>query len=252
MRRIFFIFIFAISGCVSNDLTRVEKIAPNNTILVVSTLSNTMPVVTVGTTIFQNEQFEIPVANWHIPQYAESVVIDYLTPAYHATTDARLRAVIAPPKNDFFTGYPSALSNQQVFDIAKEHQADYILVISAVEFQDAYFGTNQFFEGLGVYQRTFLGSEKIIQFAQVGLNLFDAHTGEFVATNGTVGHNGGDSVWISHQALNCDLIDSQGELTADNKQLIKATNEALVSKIVERSLKYMAFDISATLHAQNP
>lgn len=241
MKQVIFIYlVILISGCVSNDLQQVSKITSNEKIVVVAQFSDSFPVKTVGTTAFQNEYFEIDSSDWKTNEFIETEVANKLSPNYTVVSNSFIRKNLKAPKNDFVSGYPSPIKNQAVLKEASKINAKYILVISPSEFSDVYFGTNQRFSGNGIYQR----HENSIHYSQISFNLFNTTTGKFIATNGTIGHNGGDSVWITNESFGYKTFNNPEDITAQTKIEIKRNNEVLISKLLDRSLEFMKFGVS--------
>ncbi|KPH91942.1 hypothetical protein AMS58_20990 [Pseudoalteromonas porphyrae] len=231
-----------ISGCVSNDLQLVSKITSNEKIVVVAQFSSSFPIKTVGTTAFQNEYFEIDTSDWKTNEFIETEVANKLSPNYSIVPNSFIRTNLRTPKNDFVSGYPSPIKNKSVLEEAQKINANYILVISPTEFSDVYFGTNQRLKGNGIYQR----HGNSIHHSQISFNLFNAKTGQFVATNGTIGHNGGDSVWITNESFGYKMFSSSEDITASTKEEIKNNNQKLISKLLDRSLEFMKFGVKKT------
>ncbi|PCI72643.1 MAG: hypothetical protein COB38_03885 [Gammaproteobacteria bacterium] len=74
-------------------------------------------------------------------------------------------------------------------------------------------------------------------------DLFEATTGRFIATNGTVGHNGGDSVWIANMNIGGNPFKSKSDFDNEKLKYLKTNNEALIDKLIKRSLNFMNFKI---------
>jgi len=231
-----------VTGCVSNDLQRVSEINLNDKILVVSKFENTFPFKTVGFSAFQNDSFEIEVSDWSINSFIENTISEKLDINYMAITSLIIRKNVSIPKNQPFIGYPSSISNKTVLAEANKLNAKYILIVSPIDFPDVYFGTNQYINGNGVYKR----NSNMIQHAQMSFNLFDATTGQFIATNGTIGHNGGDSVWITSKTLSGYIFESESDLTEETLTYIQTNNEELIKELVDRSLDFMNFKVNKT------
>ena len=228
-----------LAGCVSNDLQQVKKIKSNDKIIVVSKFGNALPVKTVGLTAFQNEYFELDIKGWKVNKYIEHRITEKLNKNYISISNRVIRDNIKTPKNDFLTGYPSPITNKAALVEAQKLNANYILVISPISFPDVYFGTNQQIVGNGLYQR----SGNVIQYAQMSFNLFDAKTGGFIATNGTIGHKGGDSVWITNIGLGRNIFNSEADFPEVQLNKIKSNNEDLIDTLVDRSLDFMQFRV---------
>jgi hypothetical protein len=239
---ILIVLIILVSGCVSNNLQQVTQITSNEKIVVIAQLHNSFPVKTVGATAFQNDYFEIDSSEWKTNEFIEAEVAKKLSTNYSVVSNSFIRSNLAPPKNDIVSGYPSPIKNPSVLNEAQKINAKYILVISPTEFSDVYFGTNQRFIGNGIYQR----SKNSIHYSQISFDLFDASTGNFVATNGTVGHNGGDSAWMTNQSFGYKIFTSPKDISAETKANIKNNNEVLISTLISRSLEFMKFRVNKT------
>ena len=148
MKRLFLcVTAVLISGCVSNQLDMVGTITSEETILVASKFEDSFNLQETGTTTFQNTKSEFDVQSWKVNDYIESAVISGLQPKYKPIANIEFRNQVSVPSENYLTGYPDAIQDQTTLKLAKDLGARYILILSPIEFQDAYFGTNQFVTG---------------------------------------------------------------------------------------------------------
>lgn len=234
------LFVISVFGCASNNKPQELHIDMQEKILIISQLDDNFPVKSVGFTVFQNEKFDIDSHDWEVNDYVESYVSARLSSNYTVTSDKSIRSRLQTPKVDFLSGKLNPIKDLSVLSQAKALNVKYILVVSPIEYTDAYYGTNQKFRGNGIYQR----GDNSIQYAQINFSLFSAPNGDFILSNGSIGHNDGDSTWITNQYFGYPIFNNVNDISPKNMRRIKSNNEYLISRLTERSLKFMGFKLS--------
>lgn len=241
MKIYFLAIILFVQGCATTQGIVAEKVTSSSKLFVVSQLDSQFDFIKTGTTAFNNKRLSVPIEDWGINQYVEHEISNRLRTSYVVVTENSIKPQLSIPSDNYLTGYPSSMKNEHGLQVLKDADIDFVLFITPVEFQDAYFETNQFIKGLGIYQRSFLGSSSSILFAQISFTLFDVSTGKFIASNGDTGSEGGNSTWINHQYVN-ESLDSVSENLLKNKaDSYKDNLLSLVITIIDRSLSYMGF-----------
>ena len=241
MNKVMTVFlVLALSGCATNQLELIQSITESEGILVASLFEDRFFIQTTGTTAFQNDMAELDTSSWKVNDFVEARFIEGLEGKYKAFSNAEFRDRVTLPGDNYLTGYPSPITDEAVLQLARSLGAKYILLLSPIEFLDAYFGTNQYVQGYGIYRRSLYGESRTIQYAQMGADLFDAETGAFIATNGTIGHNNGDSVWITHQALG-DMPELESGAARLNQDPLRYLNQELLAMLATRTMRFMKF-----------
>jgi len=238
------VFIMLIQGCASTQGIVSKEVAGKSKIFVVSQLDNVFNYQKAGTTAFQNLKLTTKVDQWEINSHVESTVVKQLKEFYRPASGGVMRSKLSIPSDNYLTGYSNSMTDENGLNALKEEGFDYVLFITPVKFQDAYFETNQYIEGYGIYLRNFFGSEKKIVYSQISFTLFDVSTGNFLASNGDTSANGGDSVWITHKNIklskDVSSVNQLKEIVANHKSDILELTNSLTNK----SLKYMGFQVS--------
>lgn len=242
MRILYFCaLIMLVQGCASTEGVASKEVAAKSRIFITSQLENSFNFQTTGTTTFQNGKLSVDVSHWDLNNHVEERVKNQLQGLYQPDSDSSVSKKLTIPSDNYLTGYSNSMTSKNGLSILKEKGFDYVLFITPIEFQDAYYQTSQFVKGYGIYNRSFFGSDRKVLYTQISFTLFDVNTGKFLASNGDTGHNGGDSVWITHKniALSNEITDVEKlESTAEN---YKSEVFALTNKLVDKSLKYMGF-----------
>ncbi|MEC4087034.1 hypothetical protein [Pseudoalteromonas rubra] len=240
---VFFAFIILIQGCASTQGIASKEVAPKSKIFIASQLDNNFNYQVTGTTAFQNRKLSANVAHWELNTHIENRVINQLKAFYQPQSDSLIKNQLTMPSDNYITGYSNAMTSKNGLSVLKEKGFDYVLFVTPIDFQDAYFQTNQYVDGYGIYGRGFFGSDRKIVYSQVSFTLFDVNTGKFLASNGDTGHNGGDSVWITHK--NIALAEEVSDLEQLNGIVEKYKGDVftLTNKLVDKSIKYMGFQV---------
>lgn len=240
---VFCAFIMLIQGCASTQGVASKEVAVKSKIFIASQLENNFNFQVTGTTAFQNKKLSANVAHWELNNHVENRVISQLKGIYQPHSDSLVSKQLTIPSDNYLTGYSNAMTSENGLNILKEKGFDYVLFITPINFQDAYYQTNQYLEGYGIYNRSFLGSDRKIVYAQISFTLFDVNTGKFLASNGDTGHNGGDSVWIAHK--NITLSKEVSDLEQLNGIVEDYKNDvfSLTNNLVDKSIKYMGFQV---------
>jgi hypothetical protein len=229
-----------LAGCGTVGVERVENIAAGTSISPISLMGNTLAINHVGTTIFSNNSVNVDAAEWKIVEQTEETAVRLINdgkkfqskPIYGIQN--RKKAQVHA--DDFSTSSPyrpqvnNKYDSEVIRELARESGADYVLVIMSGHFGDPFFGTNQRFSGYGIYQRSFLGSNRAVNYAMIAVGLFDGKTGEEVAnTHGYLSSKRSEADWIT--ADNMALTTSNEEST---KTSIKKLIDDLLRKLLEK------------------
>jgi hypothetical protein len=175
----------AVTGCATVGSEKVEQLKPGTTIAPVSVMGDSLALRQTGTKVFQNEKRDLDVANWGIDRHAESragKAVGGKGKFQVTQPDTEQVRKTLKLQEDFWTGatkIPGGTGSVSAF--AKESGADYVLLIGPAPMGDPFMGTNQSLSGYGIYQRTFIGMKRALNFITMRTILLDGKTGEEVA-----------------------------------------------------------------------
>lgn len=182
--RLFALAFFALlSGCATVGVERIENLPQSHKIVVLSLLNDKIEVKHTGTTVFNNWRQKAKIANWHINDDVESYIEQQLASAgrfsvVHGDTK-RARAAAGEAGTDRWTGATRLKGGNEVLArLADAAGADSVLVVTPSKMEDIIFGTNQIIAGIGIYQRSFLGINRAVDYVLLRITLIDGETGE--------------------------------------------------------------------------
>ncbi|WP_282168035.1 hypothetical protein [Shewanella japonica] len=189
--------LFLLSGCASNNIERAKSITSEEPILVLSQFPDEFQVKTVGFTVFGNDLFYLDINDWQLNDYVENKFESLISADYQVLKNPELRFQVAKPDYNYFTLEKYPLKNKELDLYVKNNNVKYVLLISPMKYKaDPYFGTNQHINDFGVYQ-----GKRTIAFLQMHFWLYDATTGNFVASGGYGGYTDDSPSWIGSSNL---------------------------------------------------
>ncbi len=235
------LLIMFIQGCANTQGIASKEVPVDGKILVVSKMGDDFSVQKVGLTVFNNSKFKVDVSSWAIDDFIQEQVKSKLSDFYSVEFNSDLSHRVSHPEDNFFTGYPYPLKQANgLLDMQKEGY-EYLLLITPVKIQDIYFQTNQYVEGYGIYERSLFGNTNSLTYAQVSFSLFELSSGSFIATNGDVKANKGDSVWVNHVVNPGKTGILKNTDSSETVESYRLDIEDLIAEVVERSINYMGF-----------
>jgi hypothetical protein len=240
LKILFLMSLVVLTGCGTVGVKRVENIAAGTSIAPISLMGNTLVINHVGTTIFSNNSVNVDAAEWKIVEQTEETAVRLINDGKKFQSKRiygiqnRKKAQVHADDFSTSSSYRPQENNEYdsevIRDLARESGADYVLVIKPGHFGDPFFGTNQYLSGYGIYQRSFLGINRAINYAMIAIGLFDGKNGEEVAnTHGYLSSKRSESDWIN--AGNMTLTTSNEESTKTN---IKKLIDDLLRKHLEK------------------
>ena len=226
-----------LTACATNNIQYISTIKESDGIVVVSLFKDDFNNQGTGYTMFHNSKIGIPVNEWDVNGLIESTIREELKHRYSVITDNRFRNLFKKPASGL-SGYPNAISNKSkaALNLAMNLSARYILIVAPMELPDSYYQTNQYIEGYGLYHY----SGQTIQYVYMEISLFDAATGDFIATNHAV-NNDGKSLSTNHTFLGHNAFRSNGLYSEEQFNRIKKNNNELMTSLIKSSLKFMNF-----------
>jgi hypothetical protein len=153
--------------------------------------------VNVGTTIFQNEQWESTPEGFDANEVASAFVTKTLVHPL-PVIDGRTTGLALKKGGRFLFIDPNAEElSKRLVELGRIKSVDRIVLITTGEAEDWIAGTIQRLQGFGLYRREAFGLKRIQVYGVFQLRIFDCRTQTFVATetssipsNGTgVGRN---------------------------------------------------------------
>jgi len=182
---VIFLVLSVLYGCAAARPEHLPEALNGRSVVVLSTVGDTMNLMHVGTTVFQNTQASVDVARWRLDAYLEEHVLQVLE------RDGRFRPRIAtdPQSREIMMGVGYDAGNTPIYAIKERkgktkrvaalEKADLVLLLAPDNEGDVFFGTNQSMDGYGVYQRSFLGVKtKHVVYATLQMVLYDGQTGD--------------------------------------------------------------------------
>lgn len=229
-----------VSACSTVGTERTAQMKSGASIAPLSLMGEVIPIRVVGTTVFQNERAEAKVPDWQIDTYTESVAARLLKDGKRFTViqpDTTEAHAIKPKVGSIAAGTVFEGGNDKIIALARNSGADYVLVMLPALYGDPYFGTNQAFTGYGVYQRSFLGIKRAVNFLTMRAALFDGKTGEEIArTSGYVSSPRSPDGWMESDNL---------LMSEENNHATRQAIETLINKL----LTTLLIDLKVTLAA---
>lgn len=164
------------AGCTTLNPQLVETQTRGKTIAVASMLGPNLRLKWVGTTAFNNEEGEVAVPTWGLDAEA---------------TKATSSALLATQRYltvKVFTNIAQA--GEAMPQLPADAQADFLLLLKPKEVgnPDPMYGTNQFFGGVGIAQRSFMGLQKTRAHVAVNAELYDLSAGKLLGARGEFEH----------------------------------------------------------------
>lgn len=175
----------AVAGCATVGGEKVDQLKSGTTIAPVSVMGDTLALRQTGTTVFQNQKRDMDVAAWGIDRHAESIagkVVGGTGKFRVAQADTEKVRRTVKLQDDFWTGSAKVKGGAgPIATFVEESKADYLLLIAPAAMGDPFMGTNQNISGYGIYQRSFVGLRRAMNFITVRTILLEGKTGEEVA-----------------------------------------------------------------------
>lgn len=175
----------SVAGCATVGGEKVEQLKSGTTIAPVSVMGDTFALRQVGTTVLQIEKRDIDVAAWGIDRHTESVAGQLLNGKGKfrvAQADTENVRKTVKLQEDFWTGANKIKAGAgPLATFAEQSKADYVLLIAPAAMGDPFMGTNQNISGYGIYQRSFIGLKRSMNFITLRAILLEGKSGEEVA-----------------------------------------------------------------------
>jgi hypothetical protein len=173
----------ALGGCATVGDEKVEQLKSDSAIAPVSLMGDAFALRQVGTTMFQNEKRDIDVAAWGIDRHAESLAGQLVKGKFRvAQADTENVRKTVRLQEDFWTGANKIKGGAgPLATFAEQSKADYVLLIAPGSMGDPFMGSNQNISGYGIYQRSFMGLKRSMNFITLRAILLEGKSGEEVA-----------------------------------------------------------------------
>jgi hypothetical protein len=195
----------AVSGCASVDPKAVESQVGGKSIAVAAALGDSLNLMWIGSTAFNNEYGSVPVGHWAVDEKVAAAAAGLLK---SANRYSNVTIVPGPPR--------PAPGNR--------YSEDFLLLFEPETFQDRAFGTNQRMKGIGLYQRTAFGSSKrVVAHAGLKAEILDLRTGR------SLGAHSEHSYWQVPQTL-----DTGPTISDEDLAKVRSAMEDRIATLVRR------------------
>jgi hypothetical protein len=161
-----------VAGCATVDPKVIQTRLSGKSILVASTVESSLNLLWIGTTVFNNESGRLAVPDWSLDTLVVGAAIAELieTKRYRSVAIAEK---IDPTKDGFVN--------------AQKGKADFLVLLEPGFSEDRIFSTNQTIRGIGVLQRSVLGSQpRTVVHAALKGKIFDLGTGDSLGEKSTL------------------------------------------------------------------
>jgi hypothetical protein len=189
---LFATFLVSVAGCASRGDPDAARVATGKSVAVASVAAREVVLQWVGTTVFNNEERRVPMANGEIDREIEKTTVEVL-----AATNRYSKVV--------------AVSNRAPSprESLRSVGADYLLLVEPGAGPDSRFHTNQYFRGVGLLQRSMFGSRpEAYGHVAVKLSLIEVSTGKVVAATEEVNSWPSDVVMSPGSTLSQEGMES--------------------------------------------
>lgn len=173
MKKIFssglIVLLLILSGCATVDPKAVQSQTSGKTVAIASTAGDDLKLMWIGTTVFNNEYASLPIHEWQIRENIAQDAVTVLQKTERYVQVFALNEITRKSKD--FPNLPEG------------KKADFIVLIEPGSYQDQAFGTNQYMNGIGIYQRSLFNSiRNAVGYAALEAEVFDTKTGKSLGT----------------------------------------------------------------------
>lgn len=172
-------------GCATVGDDKVQQLRSGTTIAPVSVMGDAFAVRQVGATVFQNEKRDVDVTQWGFDRHTETVAGQLVSGKGKfqvAQADAGGIRKTIKLQEDFWSGSNKIKGGAgPLASFAAQSKADYVLLIAPTTTGDPFMNSNQTIAGYGIYQRSFLGLKRSMNFITLRAILVDGKSGEEIA-----------------------------------------------------------------------
>ncbi|QYM78450.1 hypothetical protein K0B96_14270 [Horticoccus luteus] len=166
-----------LGGCSTLPSTR-EVIPASGHIALVTDFAPTQTMMSVGTTAFQNKQWD---ADTGFDANAEALAVAQASLTRQIKT-ANGRDVGLPPPSPESAAANPALA-ERLAALGREWQVDLILVLTSTDAPDWLYRTSMLLDDVGLYRREVFGMKRSQVYGVFALRAFDCRTGQFTAVD---------------------------------------------------------------------
>ena len=161
-----------LSGCATVDPKVVKSKTSEKSIVVATNVESSLNLLWIGTTVFNNEQAQLPVPDLRLNDIVLNSAVSDLKGRNSYQAVSVIQAV-----NRADDGFLRAFKGK----------ADFLLLIEPDSVQERAFNTNQFMKGIGVIQRSTFGSNpRAFIHAAIKGELYDLQTYESLGRKSAV------------------------------------------------------------------
>jgi hypothetical protein len=212
-----------------------------HTVGVISDIGHTLYLDNVGLMVFSNSSETLNIDSWKMDDDIEKTVATALAPRFAVRPVSFDKDDFVKMEYGFLVGN-SVPVEDRLAKVTDRDGLDAFLVVVPVSRQDPVFGTNQFFQGSGLYRRGPVGV--LIAFEFYAVMLVDAHTNKIIEqVYGATGNGGLFS--SSAPYVPCDIsIWPQSAAQMDNAQ--KQATYLALKTLTDSSLPRALYALNLT------
>jgi hypothetical protein len=206
-----------------------EKLNSTKNIAVMSMLGDTFHGIHIGTTVFTNIEYDVPVPEWKIDELTEQLIINHISknPSNHAQAlkhDAGLASRFEQSLN-FFSGY----NYEEIINLAKQQNVDTVILIKPSTYENMPFHK----PGYGFFERTTFVIKKSCVYSLFTAQVISTATGKVIGWEWGLPCATGESelAWK----------DSFDQYTQEEKNLLRKKTEDSVKNNVINALNEIGF-----------
>ena len=145
------------------------ELKASNNVAVVSLLGDRFYFVRVGTTVFNNVNYEFHVPDWNIDSMVESVVVERLSEdGARKVSTLEHTPGISSRFRDSWSLFNNGFSYDEIFSLAKEQGYNALIAVEPTPYDNQPFHV----AGYGFYERNFLGNSSRCIYTLFTINVY--------------------------------------------------------------------------------
>jgi hypothetical protein len=218
-----------LSGCaVMPENIAAPDLQTSKRVAVVSLLGTNFHMVRIGTTVFGNAAYDVPVAEWNIDGMVEQALMAHIGKNGSRTPmvlqhDPGLGARLEKSRSAYRYNYEEALN------LAKQQNADTLLVVQTRWAEDL----QHYKPGYGFFERTFFGKSSRCAYSLFSVHALSVQTGKHLSN--------GHREWPCSATTEIEWKETFEQYTAQEKLLLRKLTEEKINQGVTKALTTMGY-----------
>ena len=187
------LIIINLAGCATLGPKRMPTNEYGKSITIIGSLDNQMRLMLIGTTVFNNSINNIDAADLHLEEEITKTVSEKMkSKGNFRVTISKDKSIREQVRN--INPYVSTTfwkigdQKKMIQGLAKRLNADLLVVINNATYNDKIFGTDVSIEGYGIYERSFLGIKRAVNYCSLRIIVYDGATGNELAFASDLSH----------------------------------------------------------------